>query len=87
MLWRSCDNDDIGVGSGSAAYGGGDGVDDDVGGCDGGSSAAYGGDDDGDITYVDVVVVVVGKLIMMIRFVNEVCLLPALYSTLDMFFS
>ena len=33
-----------------------------------------------------VVVVVVGKLIMMMRFVNEVCLLLALYSVLHMFF-
>ena len=31
------------------------------------------------------VVVVVGKLIMMMRFVNEVCLLPALHRTLYMF--
>ena len=34
---------------------------------------------------VVVVVVVVGKLIMMMRFVNEVCLLPALHRTLYMF--
>ena len=33
-----------------------------------------------------VVVVVVGKLIMMMRFLNEICLLMALYSVLHMFF-
>ena len=37
------------------------------------------------VVVVVVVMVMVGKLIMMMRFVNDVCLLPALHRTLYMF--